>query len=406
MSLLLQICELFEVVWRRLRAIFRPSRPALDLAHTPIHRLPPEILLLITAYLPIESGVSLSLACYPFYSYLGKHCVGLLKAADYSTLIKFLHFLEHDFPYYIVCLQCNRLHSMYFARNHLPDHSNKDSPHWLACWSADLKNDGYSIYDEFSSTIFLMAMKAYRQDYKTPELLHLLTQGTRSYFSQGFVEQYTATARIQDGSLLVREQKIFMVPSSMKFPVPCFGSMRVCSHIRLVFIEDFFQFGIEIPYSNEINGYKNTQGIIYCQYCFTEFRVDFKSYGKAGNAMFITTWMDIGEGKDLNDHKFQSRIGRRYEIGDTYVNAHFPRGSICAAFEQKNEAEFEFDSLLTQQDKKILSMKSPYPWPRNTDVSCVGATQYFIIRNGRMIPARRGTLVNIGHELLSSAHRT
>ncbi|PVH71882.1 hypothetical protein DL98DRAFT_353100, partial [Cadophora sp. DSE1049] len=53
---------------------------------------------------------------------------------------------------------------------------------------------------------------------------------------------------------------------------------------------------------------RRLQGLICCDHCYTEFRVDFKSYGKAGNAMFLTRWMDLGEGRDFNDHKFRSRL--------------------------------------------------------------------------------------------------
>ena len=119
-----------------------------------------------------------------------------------------------------------------------------------------------------------------------------------------------------------------------------------------------YKHGIQIPYADEIEGYENRQGILCCNYCYTEFRVDFKSYGKVGNAMFVTRWMDIGEGRDPSDHKFRSRLGRHR--GKTWTQVTFRRGSICAAFEQKAESEFKFSSLLIQQNQKDLCTKGPW----------------------------------------------
>ena len=191
-------------------------------------------------------------------------------------------------------------------------------------------------------------MKAHRQGHDTTKLLGLLSY-RKSIDQRGFVEQRATAERIQDGSLLAREQRIFMVPSSQKIPLPWYGHINIYLHIRFSTMTCLLRYGIRVPNADEIEGYRNGQGIIYCQYCYTEFRVDFKSYGKAGNAIFITKWIDIGERRDTSDHKWRSRIGglkREYP----WTKVRFWRGSICAAFEQK--ARFKFDSLLTQRDEK------------------------------------------------------
>jgi hypothetical protein len=174
-----------------------------------------------------------------------------------------------------------------------------------------------------------------------------------------------------------------MVPSSQKLPLPWYGSIDICLHLQFLTMLSLKKYGIQIPHADEIEGYDNRQGIIYCEYCYTEFRVDFKSYGKAGNAMFITRWVDIGEGRDPSDHKFRSRLGGLKP--KTWTKVAFRRGSICAAFEQKAESGFKFDSLLTQQDEKDLCTMSPWPWPEGPEVLYDRARNYSVVRHGRFV---------------------
>lgn len=222
-----------------------------------------------------------------------------------------------------------------------------------------------------------MAMKAYRKGHKTAKLLRLLSYGTKNLVGEGFVEQRTAAVRIQDGSLLVREQRVFMVPFSQKVPLPWCGGIGICSHIQFATMVSLYKFGIRIPLANEMQEYENRHGLIYCQYCHTEFRVDFKIYGNAGNAMFLAKWMDVGEGLDLSDHKFKSQR--------MWKKVAYTRGSICAAFEQTAESKFKFDSLLTQQNEKDLCTESPWPWPEDIEVSCAGLRQFYVVRHSRFL---------------------
>ncbi|KAH8669649.1 hypothetical protein BGZ60DRAFT_407997 [Tricladium varicosporioides] len=229
-----------------------------------------------------------------------------------------------------------------------------------------------------------MAMKAHRQGHDTTDLISLLSYRSMNFIHSGFVEQCSATARIQDGSLLVREQRVFMIPTSQNLPLPWHGGINICPHIQFVTMLGLCKYGIQIPHSDTIEGYENKQGIIYCKHCYTEFRVDFKGYGESGNAMFITRWMDIGKGYDPNDFKWRSRIW--YLAGTTRRKVTFRRGSICAAFEQKADSEFKFDSLLTLQNEKDLQTKNPWPWPKNVELSCDRVRQYFMVRHGTFVP--------------------
>jgi hypothetical protein len=174
-----------------------------------------------------------------------------------------------------------------------------------------------------------------------------------------------------------------------KIPLPWIGGIDICPHNMFATMLSLHKFGIHIPFAEDLmEKYANRQGIIYCEYCYTEFRVDFKSFGKEGNAMFVTRWMDIREGRDLLDRKWRSRHGKRW------TKVEFRRGFICAAFEEMADTEFKFDELLTKQNEKDLCTKTPWPWPENIEVSYDNVRRYFAVRNGRFVylPRQRAEL--------------
>lgn len=378
--------------------IVRPSA----LESSTFRELPLELIYHIASSLPLESVGSLSLSCLHLYSCLMMMYLQPLKKAEYSVMNRFLHLLERDLPAHIVCPECNKLHYMPFAERHLASQLyspvRKDS---LKCRIADSKGHYIGgIPGGFSSTIFRMAMKSHRQGKDTTTLLRLLSYRNLEKYQIGFVELHTAEARIChgsicdssncdgsnwngsncDGSLFVREQKVFMIPDTEKTPLPWCGGFGICRHIPLAEMTDLYLWGIRVPQVDEIDGYENKQGIIYCQHCHTEFRVDFKSYGKAGNALFITIWMDLGQGRDSND--FKRRI--RLEGSERRKKLTYQRGSICAAFEQNTE--FKFDSLLTEKDKKDLRTPSYWSWPINVTVLGKEVGIGYMVSNGRLVP--------------------
>lgn len=177
---------------------------------------------------------------------------------------------------------------------------------------------------------------------------------------------HVAEARIQSGSLIVWEQRIFMMPSSQTIPVLRTDDIHICCHHPDLTLQDMLKQGMRIPHSDDVERYENTHGILCCEYCYTEFRIDFKSYRNrnAGNAMFVTRWMDLGEGYDTNDIKWRNRLKLIEEL--SWRKVVYELGTICAAFEQM--PEFRFDSLLTEQDIKRLNKRSYWPWPKDDQI--------------------------------------
>jgi F-box domain len=315
--------------------VSHPNQPRpLALESSPLGRLPSELIVHIAGFLPPESALLFSICCWPLYSILEAQYLKGLGEDRPLDRFKFLTLLERDLPNYITCYYCKRLHAITEA--HLYKQKSIAGRH-LLCWEADMEfvTDIF-IYRGFSITVFQMTMKAYRQGLDCSRLLRLLSHKTETRFERGCVEQSTALARIVGCSLLTREQRIFLIPPTQPVQVPLYSSFLVCIHSK--FPQPKYE--------------KKLGSIIQCNYCLTEFRIDIKSFEEYGNAIFVTKWLDLGEGRSPLDYKLQSHVAIRE--GVNWLPVEFDRGSICASFEQKEHFKFEFDSLLTPQDKKEL----------------------------------------------------
>jgi hypothetical protein len=84
--------------------------------------------------------------------------------------------------------------------------------------------------------------------------------------------------------------------------------------------------------------------------------------------MFITRWLDLGQGKSTLDHEWQRHV-RGIEVrgwsAAEWPLVSFDRGSICASFEQKDNMASDSETLLNSEDEKELFRKILYSWPRN-----------------------------------------
>ena len=332
--------------------------------------LPPELIGNITSFLPLESAASLSICCRSTFSTLGTQYLKALRDKG-SDRYSFLTLLEPQLPNYILCYYCEKLHSINKAHRHLKSCYRYSSKGYLPCWTSHHELEiEYFIHSDFSFIIFQMTMKYHRLGNDCAELLNLLSLKPTTYFQYGYVERRTVSAKLLAGSLVLREQRIFMIPPDRPLPIPWDLLVVICPHFRKLSTSSFDQYGSvvlpKIAYWDIPEHHRS--GIIQCNHCLTEFRISYKSFGKRGNAMFITRWLDLGQGKSALDHEWQRHVrgieGRGRSAAE-WPLVSFDRGSICAAFEQKDDIASDSEILLSSQDEKELFRKSPYSWPRN-----------------------------------------
>jgi hypothetical protein len=225
----------------------------------------------------------------------------------------------------------------------------------LPCWNANYKFTYFHLYESFSFTVFQMAMKRYRQGHNYSKLLNLLSCKD-TYYRDGYVEKHTGLARIVNGSMLIREQKIIIVPLTQPSVTQWTQCVIICPHIFLIWnlesqgLHGIVERGLSLTWDVPKIGY-NWQGLIrQCNHCLTDFCLDFKQCEEKVEAIFVTKWQDLGQGRSPMDYKWQSHVTQGADLLWLPVD----RDSVCTAFEGKEYCRFESNSLLTQQDKKEL----------------------------------------------------
>lgn len=330
----------------------RASLVALELSEP--SKLPPELILHITRFLSPESTLAFSLCCQPIYFMFGTQ--RFQTVAQNSHCYEFLALLARGLTNHVPCYYCKKLHAIEKAQQHISS-AYRSSATWLPCWKANYNFTFSHLHNDFSFTVFQMAMKRYRQGLNYHELLNLLSC-KETYHRDGYVEHYSALARIVDGSMLIREQKIVIVSLAQPSLIQETQRITVCSHISLIWnLESQGLHGIvervqslrwNVPIID-----CNWQGLVrWCNYCLTDFCLDFKQYEEKVEAIFVTKWQDLGQGRSPLDLKWQSHVARSADR--LWLSVEFDHGSVCTSFERKEHFRFESNSLLTQQDKKGL----------------------------------------------------
>ncbi|EPE35435.1 hypothetical protein GLAREA_11134 [Glarea lozoyensis ATCC 20868] len=342
-------------------------QPDADTTPPLLSQLPNELLLQITDLLPDEAVLSLGLSCKTLYTRLALQYSQSLLRADQSVINKFLHILERDLPTHILCPSCMKFYLMFAEVAHrlpwiswervLGSHPPKQHRPRL-CWYEDRRYDAAQwLSYNFSPTVFRMTMKLHSQGLDNGKHLGVLSS-REEFASYGHRQRRTSMVKVRNGVLLFREQKVFLVPTSWPLPIPNKyhiypPRLAVCPHYNFQTMKSIHKAGIHIPYSKGLQNYQNKQGIVSCDYCHTEFRVDFKSCEHC-NAMIITRWLDLGDGKDPKDLKWL----RHFQNSSKGTKVVFQRGAISAAFEQ-DQSEFVCDKDLDTEGLQRRFCKNP-----------------------------------------------
>lgn len=184
----------------------------------------------------------------------------------------------------------------------------------------------------------------------------------RTHLKDGYVEQYAALARIVDNSLIIRDHRVFMIPSGETEPLPWDAILFICLHFTLFSMErldDLAQL-LEKPDPSGPEVCPLGTGLMRYLCCRAEFRVYFRSFGSRGTAVFVTRWKDLGSNSPTLDEKWWDHVlTRRW-----WDQVQFNRGSICTSFENEDYRSYDFDEFLVPGDWKRSFKGSPHPRPK------------------------------------------
>lgn len=152
-------------------AVQRPNA----LENSLLAKLPTELLQQIANDLPVASAASFSLSCRHIHLLIGTQYLENLVTSSHETLV-FLKLVEHDLQNHIVCNSCRKLHRIQDARKYTENGQRV----WPVVVPDCLSDDRDAmvtlfIHENFSTTVFKMAMKHYHYDPRSRQLLNLLS---------------------------------------------------------------------------------------------------------------------------------------------------------------------------------------------------------------------------------------
>ncbi|KAH8800248.1 hypothetical protein F5884DRAFT_547539 [Xylogone sp. PMI_703] len=329
-----------------------------------LSKLPTELIGNIVKYLPPESAAALSLTCRRLHGILEQEYLRpLMKNLFSDRSYPFLLLMENNFPDNIICRYCHCSHRVtsrealrYIPESRLLGPQRYDPAQ--TCVQNHFSLEGIIYLNPFfSSTVFRMAMKRYRQGQNYTKYLKLLSPKELRLNSLHNVEWNWSLARIYHGKLLLRRQTIWITsPNRRRVD----WSKSICAHISIVasigWVEVFYKWADVTERILECAPWdiKHTTRATQCRFCYTEFSIDYAVLGGIYDSVVSTVWYDLGEGKSDLDSKWQSHISKEYHVSREPVDSvEFEPESIKSAF-QLCCSEPESGPLLTPPEKKDL----------------------------------------------------
>ncbi|KAF7924303.1 uncharacterized protein EAE98_007354 [Botrytis deweyae] len=327
--------------------------------------IPVDILFHIMDFLPLESAVIFSLSCRQLKEKLGGEYFSRIASSNEHTLA-LLNLIVLDLPNCIACSACNRLHNMenllrYCDITYSAESTTRryDGLRLPACVSEDWGRCSSIVSTLFGSTAVKMALKRAHQNPACTELVTMMSSpSVRMADWEKYVRQYREECRIVEGHLMHRLQSVFISDCGEKhtaFRSYFSPAETICTHIRLSPRSFLDAVGF---------------GVMRCERCPTEYRIDIVYCEGLGWGRFYTRWMDLGsepEGELWSRHLPPTAETRRRllrtllewrvsvktdKTAQDEVKVSPKAGELCSAFE--GGEDFKFDSLLTPENKAVF----------------------------------------------------
>ena len=307
-------------------------------------RLPPELIIYTTRFLPPDSAASFALCCHSIYAILGSRYWESLQTQDQQRLA-FLTLLERDLPKYIVCHPCKILHLSQKESDESGVRWDPSQPIFRPCAREEFLGGiiGY-IHQQFSFSTFQMAMKRYRLG--LPYSDHLSRLG-HDWTSHGYTGdemlpyQSRAQAKIVARSLILRIQYVLLIPPHRTLQIPRWSPMSICPHIEIMELNNRMLEDIQckVKHNHSLRHCSKEFGLKQCYRCTTEYQLHLRERGQFGSVIVITKWLDLGEGRLRTDFKWRSHF---INTKRPAINTYIPKlGSIRNSFEQDEPGGYQ-----------------------------------------------------------------
>lgn len=301
-----------------------------------LERLPVELLLLITKYLPLSAAASFALSSKYICYIVGPQYWYHLRSQPLEHRI-FLGFREKDMNRHWLCHQYLIFHSK--PKIHPVLKCRLDHPAWkctqheLDISSPNASLETYPIIWWGSHLMVHMAMNCHFFGSYHGESLDIFSRlpCTDSFQDRG--GEVSTEACIVDNELYLKCQHRVAIPSSKDF-----GYIQphiICPHISSLDPESLMASIIKylLSHRNTVSCEK-CKDLRQCRFCNTEFNIQISRFGATGHILGTTYWKNFGAGRRPDNPKWAQHLQTSRDPCSYAAN--FPPGSIQSAFESGN----------------------------------------------------------------------
>lgn len=330
-----------------------------------LHKLPTEILQLITYYLPPDDIASLTLCNCALLKILGcRHLLSLRPAQCHQECREaFLVTLTRDLPQHFYCRECSHLHLRSDVGPPSPAQEPKGNLHCLR-WqteSAVSISIPYTSMYQFAFPHLQLAMERHDHGLKHGISTESLTF-TEVWVPHGIYNADSATRLLSVEARICSEPKCLYLRiqqwvlftftnRTVIYSIP--RIVTICRHLgtRSPEISQHIESQLE-SYDTGIDRQVGSD-LLTCRYCNTDIQIERKKFDDERLALIVTKWLDLGSGLTLKDIRWTAHSDH-FLGGSTPLHPSGAAGNIRLRFE--NEPGLSQDTL-SRQNELFLTAK-------------------------------------------------
>lgn len=305
---MLDFATLLPIFWRR-KSQGQKTKTQAQEHKTNFAMLPPEILLLISDFLPVSSTVSFALCSRRVLWLLGDKAFRCLRSTDQTQERKlFLTLLEKDLPDWLLCHYCIRFHPV------RPDDGPEKRWRYLNEPECIRANGVVHILIGFDIQYHhvQLPMNNYRFGRAHQINLERLCYKASNTIGNANIETKIWGCIVLGELCMQANAKLRLSSPADINPIKCYIP-KICPHSR-GFEQRKFEFQntfCQPCYAGRVPCVDCSK-LRSCQKCSTWFLVSGKEFGNQGIELQIDIWRHFGSCETPSDSKWSSQIDRLY----------------------------------------------------------------------------------------------
>ncbi|MCJ1308064.1 hypothetical protein MMC25_001715 [Agyrium rufum] len=310
--------------------------------HSHLEKLPLEIIHLISSFLPLSALVCLTLCSHGFREIIGTTTWKSLSDPSYTLeRLQFLKNIGKEDPDRIPCKDCLILHptenpAPQLKRNPKIPTSNRCI--WKQGAICDLAPN-YSLDYRHLRAVINRHLRGAPFGKPIETVTRAASTTPEYHTTYGVLETRTTKIRvsavISENELLIRWQQDNSMLSERGFALQLVSFPQICPHLdsRMDINRSAKLYNCRYCHLTESGACPSCGGLQYCQFCETDYRIEFRKNKSGKINLIVTCWKNLGSGRSPYDPKWRTQVDPPWN-GDVRLPDLHKKGSTFEKFER------------------------------------------------------------------------